>query len=177
MRFTSKSGQTNKSSRKLRIDQKGSTSSAKTMPQQSFTGHQEFFFLFLQAGDSYKFNMHMKRRLAQMITEMSAVNATKGLCEHISKTQMFAKFLGMLVFSPNWDLSGENSSPDAIVEHEEVSNLSPINVKDFIESAWKQFRLIVVIPWVVQYLGMMKWYVVGLCEYGMPCFSFLKPTL
>ena len=162
MRFTSKSGQTNKSSRKLRIDQKGTSSSAKTMPQQSFTGHQEFFFLFLQAGDSYKFNMHMKRRLAQMITEMSAVNATKGLCEHISKTQMLAKFLGLLVFSSNWDFSDDNSSSDSIVEHEEVSNLSPINVKNCIESAWKHFRLIVVIPWVVQYLGMMKWYVVGL---------------
>ena len=92
----------------------------------------------------------MKRRLAQMITEMSAVNDTKGLCEHISKTQMLAKFLGMLVFSPNWDVSAEV---------EDTTNLAPINIKECIEIAWKQMRLVVVIPWVVQYLRMMKWYV------------------
>ena len=157
MRFTSKSGQTNKSSRKLRIDQKGQSSNANNTPEQSFTerGHQEFFFLFLQAGDSYKFNIHMKRRLAQMITEMSAVNDTKGLCEHISKTQMLAKFLGMLVFSPNWNVS----SCSVQAEVEDTTNLAPINIKECIEIAWKQMRLVVVIPWVVQYLRMMKWYV------------------
>ena len=159
MRFTSKSGQTNKSSRKLRIDQKGgSSSNTKTTPDQSFAiGHQEFFFIFLQAGDSYKFNVHMKRRLAQLITEMSAVNETKGLCEHISKTQMLAKFLGMLVFSPNWDMSVNN--PNSVIDHNNNSavNSFPIDVKKCIVTAWKQYRLVVVIPWAVQYLRMMRW--------------------
>jgi len=159
MRFTSKSGQTNKSSRKLRIDQKGgSSSNTKTTPDQSFAiGHQEFFFIFLQAGDSYKFNVHMKRRLAQLITEMSSVNETKGLCEHISKTQMLAKFLGMLVFSPNWDMSV--NTPNSVIDHNNNSavNSFPIDVKKCIVTAWKQYRLVVVIPWAVQYLRMMRW--------------------
>jgi len=158
MRFTSKSGQTNKSSRKLRIDQKGTSSNIKTTPDQSFAiGHQEFFFIFLQAGDSYKFNVHMKRRLARLITEMSAVNETKGLCEHISKTQMLAKFLGMLVFSPNWDMSV--NTPNSVIDHNNNSavNSFPIDVKKCIVTAWKQYRLVVVIPWAVQYLRMMRW--------------------
>eukprot|EP00571_Detonula_confervacea_P000080 CAMPEP_0172324684 /NCGR_PEP_ID=MMETSP1058-20130122/51971_1 /TAXON_ID=83371 /ORGANISM="Detonula confervacea, Strain CCMP 353" /LENGTH=1077 /DNA_ID=CAMNT_0013041025 /DNA_START=44 /DNA_END=3273 /DNA_ORIENTATION=+ len=156
MRFTSKSGQTNKSSRKLRIDHKGPSSTTNTAPEQSFPGHQEFFSIFLRAGDSYKFNVHMKRRLAQIITEMTAVNETKGLCELIAKTQMLAKFLGMLVFSPNWDMSNGSSAADLLSENEDI-NLPPINIKECIEAAWKQYRLVVVVPWVVQFLGMMKW--------------------
>ena len=157
MRFTSKSGQTNKSSRKLRIDQKGPSSNSNTdLPEQSFPGHQEFFSIFLKAGDSYKFNVHMKRRLAQIITEMSAVNETKGLCEHIAKSQMLAKFLGMLEFSPNWNLSSGNATADLTAENIDI-NLPPINIKECIEAAWERSRLVIVIPWVVQYLGMMKW--------------------
>jgi len=157
MRFTSKSGQTNKSSRKLRIDQKGpSPNTNTTLPEQSFPGHQEFFSIFLRSGDSYKFNVHLKFLLVQMITEMSAVNETKGLCEHIAKTQMLAKFLGMLVFSPNWNLSSVSATTNLTSGNMDI-NLPPINIKECIEGAWKQSRLVIVIPWVVQFLGMMKW--------------------
>ena len=151
MSFTSKSGQTNKSSRKLRIDQKGPSSNSTTAtPEQSFSGHQEFFSTFLRAGDSHRFNVHLQRRLSQLIQEMNAVNETKGLCDHIAKTQMLAKVLGMLVFSPNWDLSGSDSGCIEI-------SPPPINIQDCIELAWEQSRLVVIIPWVVQFLSMMKW--------------------
>ena len=106
--------------------------------------------MFLRAGDSYHLNLHMKRQLAQMIAEMATVNDTKGLCDHIAKTQMLAKFLGMLEFSPNWNMSSSS------VENMDVS-LPPIKIKESIEAAWAQSRLVIVLPWVVQFLSMMKW--------------------
>jgi hypothetical protein len=160
-RFTSRGGQTNKrrSSRKLTVDQKRSSSGyVKSLPQQSFRGHQEFFHLFLNVSDSYKFNTHLKRRLAQIITEMTAVNDTKGLCQHIEKIKMLAKFLGLLVLSPYWSTTDLDSSADT-TEMVSVSciELPPIDIKGHIESAWKEYRLVIVIPWVVEFLKMMTW--------------------
>lgn len=148
MRFTSTCGQTNK---RLRIDDKKSSTNAKAAPEHNFSGHQELFAIFLRAGDSYKFNFHLKHRLANILSEMMAVNETKGLCDHIAKTQMLAKFLGMISFSPNYDLA------DLISDRGEAT-YPPINIKECINAAWKQRRLVIVIPWVVQFLGMMKWY-------------------
>jgi hypothetical protein len=153
MRFTSTSIQTNRSSKKLRIDQRGSSSHTSATLEQSFTGHQEFFSIFIRAGDSHNFNTHLKCRFAQLIHEMTAVNETKDLYDYIAKTQMLAKFLGMLDFSPNWDLA-----PDSISDKDCNMITSPINIRKFIEEAWIHHRLVIVIPWVTQYLGMMKWY-------------------
>jgi hypothetical protein len=152
MRFTSTSVQTSRSSKKLRIDQRGPSSHASATPDHSFTGHQEFFSVFIRAGDSYSFNIHLKNRLAQQIHEMTVVNETKDLYDYIAKSQMLAKFLGMLDFSPNWDLA-----VDAISDRGYDMITSPIDVRRCIEEAWLHRRLVVVIPWVTQYLGMMKW--------------------
>ncbi|KAL3767557.1 hypothetical protein ACHAWU_000220 [Discostella pseudostelligera] len=152
MRFTSTNAQTNRSSKTLLIDQRGSLTNTAATPDQSFTGHQEFFSIFIRAGNSYTFNMHFKNRLAQLINEMTAVKETKDLCEYMAKTQMLAKFLGMLDFSPNWELAAD-SIPDR-----DYDLTSSINIRKCIEDAWIHNRLVVVIPWVTQYLGMMKWY-------------------
>lgn len=151
MRFTSKSGQKSKSIRKLSLDQKGASFN-EDGPEQSFQGHQEFFLMVLQAGDSYKFNTHLKRRLAQSISEMSNANETKGLCLHIAKLQLLAKFLGLLVFSPNWGLSNEGG-----FDVSDANSLPPLDLKMQITNAWTDHRLVVVIPWVVKFLDMMRW--------------------
>jgi len=87
---------------------------------------------------------------------MTAVKETKDLCEYMAKTQTLAKFLGMLDFSPNWELAAD-SIPD-----KDYDLTSSINIRKCIEDAWIHNRLVVVIPWVTQYLGMMKWYAVEL---------------
>ena len=162
MRFTSKSGQKSKSSRKLSLDQKGSSLNEVT-PEQSFQGHQEFFFMVLQAGDSYRFNTHLKRRLARSISEMSTANETKGLCLHIAKLQLLAKFLGLLVFSPNWDLSSERGC-----DVSDANSLPPLDLKMHITKAWNDYRLVVVIPWVVKFLSMMRW---DVSSKKLPCYA------
>lgn len=153
MRFTSTSVQKSKSSKKLRIDQRGSLSHPSATPEQSFSGHQEFFSIFIRAGDSHDFNTHFKHRLALILHDMTAVNETKNIFDNIAKTQMLAKFLGMLDFSPNWNI------PDDSISDSGCDMISPpINVMKCIEEAWIHRRLVVVIPWVTQYLAMMKWY-------------------
>lgn len=92
--------------------------------------------------------------------DMMLVNETKGLCTHIAKTQMVAKFLGIIVFSPNYGIPGDSIS--SIREEIPV-----IDILDCIGAAWNQHRLVIVIPCVVQFLGMMKWYVViySMCSF------------
>lgn len=86
------------------------------------------------------------------------MNVTKGLCQHIEKTKMLAKFLGLIVLSPYWSISDLDSSADT-TETGSVSciELPPIDIKGHIESAWKEHRLVIVIPWVVEFLKMMTW--------------------
>lgn len=176
MRFTSRAGRTDKSSRKLRIDDTGSSSSSttKSSPEHNFPGHQEYFAIFLQAGDSHKFNSHLKNRLGQILSDMMLVNETKGLCIHIAKTQMVSKFLGIITFSPNYGITGDSISS----KREEIP---VIDILDCIGAAWNQRRLVIVIPWVVQFLGMMKWYAHSfilsclLCE-NSKCISYPHST-
>ena len=151
MRFTSKSGLKNKSSRKLSLDHKNSSIN-QASPEQSFQGHQEFFFIVLQAGDSYRFSTHLKRTLALSISEMSAMNETKGLCLRISKLQLIAKFLGLLVFGPNWGMTSEEQ-----VCISDTNSLSPLDLKARITSSWNDYRLVIDIPWIVKFLSMMRW--------------------
>ncbi|KAL7554421.1 hypothetical protein ACHAWF_018399 [Thalassiosira exigua] len=169
MRFTSRTGQANKSSRKLVIEHKGTSSNANMSEESNFPGHQEFFSIFLLACDSYKFNVHLKRQLARIIMNMTEVNETKGLCHHIAKTQMLAKFLGMLVFCPNWDIDNGNIASNHCSQNIVDAGASPINVKECIESAWRRRRLVVVVPFVVQFLGMIKWCanVYAICFYAI----------
>ena len=160
-RFTTKGTQAKKcsSSRKLVIDENISSKSNRSLPGHSFRDHQEFFALFINASDSYKFNIRLKQRLSQLIVEMAAVNETKGLCQHIAKTILLAKFLGLLVFSPNWtvtEIGPADSSTRLPYNYEDTTG--PINLIEQLESAWREYRLVIVIPWVVAFLKMMTWY-------------------
>ena len=90
---------------------------------------------------------------------MAAVNETKGLCQHIAKTMLLAKFLGLLVFSPNWtvtEIGPADSSTRLPYNYEDTTG--PINLIEQLESAWREYRLVIVVPWVVAFLKMMTWY-------------------
>ena len=84
---------------------------------------------------------------------MAAVNDTKGLCHHLAKTIMVAKFLGLLVFSPNWTVGEESALTDDFAHNETTS----FDLKQQIEKAWIEYRLVTVIPWVVEFLKMMRY--------------------
>lgn len=89
---------------------------------------------------------------------MAAVNDTKGLCNHLAKTIMVAKFLGLLVFSPNWTIGeGKPCVSSTITKGFAYNEMASFDLKRQIENAWMEYRLVMVIPWVVEFLKMMRY--------------------
>ena len=54
--------------------------------------------------------MHLIRRLVGLIDGMDASADARGFEGRVLKLQMLSKFLGMLVFSPGWDLSSNTNA-------------------------------------------------------------------
>ena len=120
---------------------------------------------------------------------MDAGADARGFEDRVLKLQMLSKFLGMLVFSPGWDLStnanagvassakGSNTiDSDA---KESLANLNCTNpimdVRKYVEEGWRNCRLIVTIPWVVEYLRMATWDSVSLqASYYQKLFALLR---
>ena len=159
-RFTSKVGQKNKIL-DVRDDNKGGTSL--TQPEHLFTGHQEFFFLFIQYVDSYRFGTCLKKYLAQLIVKLVRNNDIKGLEQHIEKLQLLAKFLGLISFSQIKSIQGSSAEMSKELNLQEsnydnvIAVLPLFPLKRYLEEAWKDRRLVLVIPWIVEYLRMSTW--------------------
>jgi len=101
-----------------------------------------------------------------------ALSKGGGLEQRIAKLQLLAKFLGVLIFSPNWNLIGSRSQDLSGVGGDTNTALASamdearmhmdctvpiIPLKKFIEDGWKNLHLVVVIPWVVEFLHMARW--------------------
>ena len=128
--------------------------------KQKFVGHQEFFFIFVQSAGSFSFSMHLRSKLAALLLELSKNNQPEGIEKRILDTQLLAKFLGYLVFSPNWR-SGQVEStgldtPSTMNGMKQLYSLD-INLDVLLSDAWNQSTLISFIPWVVELLYMARW--------------------
>jgi hypothetical protein len=66
---------------------------------------------------------------------------------------MLAKFLGMLIFSPNWYI--EDISITGTENLRITTPTVPINA--IIQEACNNGKLIIVLPWILSYLWMMSW--------------------
>ena len=189
-RFTAKGGQKNRSIKKLE-DKNASTTTSSFGPEHYFSGHQEFFFIFLRAVDSHQFGVHLSRRLVGLIDGMDASADARGFEDRVLKLQMLSKFLGMLVFSPGWDLSTNASAGAGVASgangsstidsdaKESVAFLNCTNpiidVKKYVEEGWRDSRLIITIPWVVEYLRMATWDSISLqASYYQKLFALLR---
>ena len=120
---------------------------------------------------------------------MDAGADARGFEDRVLKLQMLSKFLGMLVFSPGWDLStnanagvassakGSNTiDSDAKESLANLNFTNPImDVRKYVEEGWRNCRLIVTIPWVVEYLRMATWDSVSLqASYYQKLFALLR---
>jgi hypothetical protein len=134
--------------------------------QLCFPGHQEFFFAFLQAVDSYSFGVHLRNRTISVMLELGA-NHSATICDiekRLMNLQIFARFLGYLVFSPNWDDgAGMDPTSSNIVKPalagdalEQLDSLG-LCVDKSLNDAWREGYLVEVIPWVTELLKMAKW--------------------
>lgn len=162
-----------KSSQNLTLDgqRKREQSSSFKSPGYFFPGHQEFFYLFLRSVDSFHFGQHLCRRFIGEITAFSRKSAEdrNNLEYRLLRQKMLARFLGILVFSPNWNLPEHESdslgsftnlayASSTIDAHRHMDSISPvIPILDCIERAWHKNCLISVVPWVLDFLYMSKW--------------------
>ena len=106
--------------------------------------------MFITSMDSYSFNLYLQKRLVHMIMNMTSSNDSRGLEQRVRELQLLAKFLGLLAFSPNWDIK-ENET--TIFDY--FTPLIPIN--KIIEDGYAKGILVSVIPWTLDFLGMMSW--------------------
>ena len=120
-------------------------------PQQFFSGHSEFFCIFIKSVDSFSFGVHLQKRLVHLILTLSSSNETRGLEQRISELQLLSKFLGMLTFSPNWNVPAEDVS--YLTSY--FTPIIPINT--IIEEGYKEGKLVLVVPWALSFLHMMSW--------------------
>ena len=177
-RFSSTAGSVQISGEKvnLNFNKSVSTLSPSIEAQHKFPGHQEFFFLFIQSTDSYSFGVHLKSRLAMLITGMTSSYTQKGISTKLLKLQLLARFLGFVVFSPNW---GAGSALRVLSTDETTSWLTTtepcLPFLEMIRSSWAHQQIITVIPWVVEYLYMAKWDKVSL--HRSPSLNALLATL
>jgi hypothetical protein len=136
--------------------------------QQHFTGHQEFFFIFILSADSYKFNFHLRSQIARLIKAELSVSEhqpTMNLEKKVLHQQMLARFLGALVFSPSWhefenwgaySTVADLTPPDGLLQLESDADVS-LSLNRIVRDAWKEGYLTEVIPWVTELLKMAIW--------------------
>lgn len=127
----------------------------------SFTGYQEFFFLFLYSVDSYNFGVHVMNQIATITKNLMSDRSPSGLEKRALDLQMTARFLGVLVFSPNWrgeavDWSKIKPVPaaDSCLAQMECIGLPLSKV---VREAWEGGFLLLVVPWITEFLKMSKW--------------------
>jgi hypothetical protein len=128
-----------------------------------FTGYQEFFYMFIMSTNAYTFGIHLRRRISGLLVEMTARQMTTAhdVDAYIAQSQLLAKFLGVMVFSTNWQKAEVDQLPpltdsackDAIEELAEMG----LNLRQIVENAWRQRHLLTTIPWIVTLLQMAKW--------------------
>lgn len=160
-RFSSKVGTSTKGSSSKMLSDTRDGQSPEKEAHHFFPGHQEFFFIFLQAADSYSFGVHLQSRLSTTLHSLARCSQIKGLQDRLAKLQVLAKFLGTLLFSPNWHKSGLTGILNAMSADEAGIWIGTIDIKlplvDLIVEARNQNKLLCTIPWILELLRMVKW--------------------
>lgn len=141
-------------------------------PAPSFPGPQEFYRDFIISCSHSSFMQHLQDSIISHLLELDqtsflasdteesdySVDAATRQCYLSSAITMrlLAKFLGLIVFLPY--SRPEMSLPQNIVETEvsvRSKVMPPLNIHKCVVDAHKSHRLVVTIPWVVKFLGMM----------------------
>ena len=162
----------NRSSQNLTLDPQRTKKHPSLLanPDHFFPGHQEFFFFFLRSVDSFNFGQQLSRRLVgelDSLTKNSSGNKMQ-LGQRLLLKKLLAKFLGVLVFSPNWNLSTSNTDASGVSSKAHASftinalqhldaTVPILPILDYIEQAFKHNCLVSVIPWILDFLSMSKW--------------------
>jgi hypothetical protein len=114
------------------------------------------------SADSYTFGIHLRSKMIEKLLELSSNATKKDFEKRLMDLQLIARFLGVLVFSPNWQSSGADMAAHGTILSESSDGLvqlgaSGLSVIGIVEKAWKSSNLVSVIPWVVEILRMATW--------------------
>ncbi|XP_066026194.1 codanin-1-like [Pocillopora verrucosa] len=167
-------------------------SSGGPCPAPSFSHVQEFFKGFIQSAASHSFNQHLMDLLIVKITEINnkefpLSDIKEGSDKDLSiqnqevqqdfsscllKIRILAKFLGFLIFQPYHGT--ETSSQTIVTETLKLRNRIPIHfdILSYLKMAWCSGRLVLTVPWAVEYLSMMD-PVAPLLDYFSVVLNFL----
>lgn len=141
---------------------KSSTISAFQEAIPHFPGYQEFFFIFLYSVDSYNFGTHLVHQLVKKTSDMISNQSLPGLEKRILDLGLLARFLGCLVFSPNWheeniDLNKLKPCLHSLDHGLDLLETSGLSLSKLVQESWDGGYTFLVIPWVAELLKMSKW--------------------
>uniref|UniRef100_A0A1B6I8B5 Codanin-1 C-terminal domain-containing protein n=1 Tax=Homalodisca liturata TaxID=320908 RepID=A0A1B6I8B5_9HEMI len=134
-------------------------------PPPQFPGEQQFYQQFLEVAEGSPLLAHVVDCLLHRICLLDSTSFfVDGFNEEESKVQvltcvsdccLLAKFMGLAVFMPY--RSDTLPPPDTLQAQVLVRQMvtPPVDVTTFLQRALANNRLVVTVPWVVAYLGMM----------------------
>ena len=132
--------------------------------QAHFTGYQEFFFIFLHSVNNYNLGIHLRSRMVATIKDLTQNYSTNNLERRLMDLQVVARFLGFLVFSPNWhdttiDFEKLNHDPKVVAISNGLQQLESFGLPltAIVEESWQNGHSLLVLPWVTELLKMAKW--------------------
>nr|XP_054759399.1 codanin-1-like [Lytechinus pictus] len=147
------------------------TSSGGPCPPPSFQGCQEFFRDFILATNSYTFNQHLMDSFSTKLIELNDIQlpiadqvdmnsvvdaeARENFSSCLLSLRVLSKFLGFLVFLP---YQGDGHLPDIMKDNViTMRSRAPLTVDILgcLSLSDSKQRLILTLPWVVEYLSMM----------------------
>ena len=159
-RFTSKTASNPKSHRRVGTGLKrDSMVDPRTAARECFYGHQEFFYTFLLEADSFRLNYRLKLYLWSVIQRDNRPGDWGNDADkHVIESKILGRFLGLLVFSPEWSQAVsdlDDKFPPAVAERE-LDRLG-INIPLILENAVLGQNSIISLFWVIDFLVMSTW--------------------
>eukprot|EP00536_Pseudo-nitzschia_multiseries_P006509 jgi/Psemu1/151300/gw1.139.87.1 len=127
-----------------------------------FPGYQEFFFIFLYSVNSFNFGMHLVHQVVKKMSDMMSNHSSSGLEKRTLELALLGRFLGFLVFSPNWQEEGidlNKMKPFICSLDHGLDLLESIGLPlpKIVKEAWDGGYTSLTIPWVIELLKMSKW--------------------
>ena len=112
--------------------------------------------------DSHKLSFHLRHQFLEKIYQISSGLSSSNLDRNLDDLCLLGRFLGLLVFSPNWHSSkislDESRSRSLVYDELDLLRFGGHGILSYLrESCWQR-RLISVVPWLVELLRMSVWY-------------------
>ena len=130
-------------------------------PDPTFNGKQEFFKEFI-ANSTYEFVVHLKDLLGKAIVEKNKLDQKleKSVVPEIEKCivelRVLAKFLGYIETLPFQKSSQDPESKLAQELSELIETQKPtVDILELLQSAMDSQKLIITVPWAVEYCSML----------------------